>query len=60
MKRLTAVLAVMLCVPAFADKPAKPKEAPKDSIKWATSWDAALKEAQERNVPIHVAFHKDH
>lgn len=29
------------------------------SVRWADSWDAAVKEAQARNVPIFVSFHKD-
>ena len=42
------------------DKPQKPAVAPPDFIHWAHSWDEAVTEAKERNVPIHVAFHKDH
>jgi hypothetical protein len=37
----------------------KPAQVPKESIRWAHSWEEALAEAKERNVPIHVAFHKD-
>jgi hypothetical protein len=42
------------------DKKEKPAQVPADSIRWAHSWEEALAEAKERNVPIHVAFHKDH
>lgn len=31
-----------------------------DSIQWATDWDAAVKEARARNVPIVIAVHGDH
>jgi hypothetical protein len=27
--------------------------------RWAVSWEAALQEAKERNVPIIVSFHQD-
>ncbi|MCE9583943.1 MAG: hypothetical protein K8T20_15780 [Planctomycetes bacterium] len=27
--------------------------------KWAHSWEEALAEAKERNVPIHATYHKD-
>lgn len=42
------------------DKSAKPAQVPADYIHWAHSWEEAVAEAKERNVPIHVAFHKDH
>lgn len=42
------------------DKKDKPATVPTDSIHWAHSWKEAIAEAKERNVPIHVAFHKDH
>jgi len=28
-------------------------------ITWAEEWEAALSEAKARNVPLHVAIHKD-
>lgn len=31
----------------------------KPSVRWADSWEAAVKEATARNVPIFVSFHKD-
>jgi hypothetical protein len=34
---------------------AKPRPEPR----WASSWEAALAEAKERNVPIIVSFHQD-
>jgi hypothetical protein len=42
------------------DKKDKPSQAPADYVRWSHSWAEALAEAKERNVPIHVAFHKDH
>ena len=41
------------------DKKEKPATVPPDYIHWAHSWKEAMAEAKERNVPIHVAFHKD-
>lgn len=32
---------------------------PADWIAWTAEWDEAVKEATARNVPIHVAIHKD-
>ena len=62
--RLSLVPAILLlCSVAFAgdkDKKDKPAQVPAESIRWAHSWDEALAEAKERNVPINVAFHKDH
>jgi thioredoxin-related protein len=49
---LTAAVLALLVVPAFAKPPV-------DGIHWAKSWDEAIKEAKERNVPILVTFHKD-
>lgn len=31
----------------------------KPAVRWADSWEAAVKEATARNVPIFVSFHKD-
>ena len=31
----------------------------KPQIQWVKSWEAAVKEASARNVPIFVTFHKD-
>ena len=52
MNRLTliATALAMAALPAMAAPP---------EIRWARSWDEALKEAKDRNVPIHVAVHKD-
>ncbi len=62
--RLSLVPAFLLASAlAFAgdkDKKEKPAQVPADSIHWAHSWEEAKAEAKERNVPIHVAFHKDH
>ena len=29
------------------------------ALRWAKSWEAAVEEAQARNVPIFVSFHMD-
>lgn len=31
-----------------------------DGVVWAASWEDAIAEATARNVPIHIALHKDH
>jgi hypothetical protein len=31
----------------------------KPEPRWALTWDAAMAEAKERNVPIYIAFHQD-
>jgi hypothetical protein len=33
--------------------------APGQGIDWKGDWDAAVEEAAARNVPIHIAIHKD-
>jgi hypothetical protein len=59
MKRLTAVVAI-LAVAAIGAQERKFKSSyPQIGVYWAASWEEALKEAQERNVPIHLAIHKD-
>ena len=47
---LAAAAFVLAALPALAKGP---------ECKWAHSWDEALAEAKERNVPIHATFHKD-
>jgi hypothetical protein len=32
---------------------------PGQGIDWKGDWDAAVEEATARNVPIHIAVHKD-
>ncbi|MGH7151432.1 MAG: hypothetical protein ACREIU_12080, partial [Planctomycetota bacterium] len=53
--RTPALLGAVLAVPLFAA--GGPKEA---SVRWATSWSAAIEEAKARNVPVLVVFGKDH
>lgn len=53
MRHLTfAAIAVLASLPALAGPP-------EPAVRWAHSWEEAVKEAEERNVPIHVTFHKD-
>ena len=33
--------------------------AERPALRWAKSWEAAVEEAQARNVPIFVSFHMD-
>ena len=54
MKSLYTIAFLSLLAPsAFA------QAAPAPEISWANNWEGALKEAQARNVPIHLAIHKD-
>lgn len=53
-----ALLVAALAVTAFAKD--RWKEAPAAYVHWGTAWEAALAEAKERNVPVMIAFHKDH
>ena len=56
-----AVALALLCaaaVPGFAQ--GKKKDLlPGQGIDWKGDWEEAVKEATARNVPIHVAVHKD-
>ena len=47
--------ALLAAVPVVAGGPAAAKPEPR----WAQSWEAALAEAKERNVPIFISFHQD-
>ena len=47
--------AVLATLPVLAGGPPAPRPEPR----WATSWDAALAEAKERNVPVFISFHQD-
>jgi len=59
----TAVIGlVMLCAAAGAAQAQGKKKMemqPGQGIDWQGDWDAAVKEATARNVPIHFAVHKD-
>ena len=48
-----AAVASIAAAPIFAAGPARPQP------RWAQSWQAALAEAKERNVPIYIAYHQD-
>jgi hypothetical protein len=50
MRMLTLAAVALAALPALADRP---------ECRWSKSWDEALAEAKERNVPIMVTFHKD-
>lgn len=47
--------AALAALPAAAGNPGPARPEPR----WALSWDAALAEAKERNVPIFISFHQD-
>ena len=57
--KTTAALALGLLalVAAAPGSGADAKQRPEP--RWALTWEAALKEAKERNVPIYAAFHQD-
>ena len=58
--KLVAILFLAAASAVYAgDKKDKPATVPADYVRWSHSWAEALAEAKERNVPIHVAFHKD-
>lgn len=59
MKRLTAVVAILSVVALGAQERKFKSNYAQNGVYWAASWEEALKEAQERNVPIHLAIHKD-
>ena len=59
MKRLTAVVAILSIAALGAQERKFKKNYAQDGVYWAASWEEALKEAKERNVPIHFAVHKD-
>ncbi|MGH7294763.1 MAG: hypothetical protein ACRELB_07520 [Polyangiaceae bacterium] len=48
-----AALTAVSASPLLAAGPARPQP------RWALSWQAALQEAKERNVPIYIAYHQD-
>ncbi|MDQ7780510.1 MAG: hypothetical protein RDV41_12515 [Planctomycetota bacterium] len=49
---VAGVLLALMGIPLWAaDKP--------PVVNWRTSWEEGLKEAQMRNVPIFITFHKD-
>lgn len=55
-----ALLLALVCAfatPLFAgDRDSKKDEKKKDGPRWATSVDAALQEAKDRNAPIMIYF----
>lgn len=54
----TAALAAFAALAALGPRllaDAKPRPEPR----WALTWEAAIAEAKERNVPIIVSFHQD-
>lgn len=58
MKR-TLLALVVLCGVAAAQGGKKKEWVPGMGIDWKGDWDVALAEATARNVPIHIAIHKD-
>lgn len=40
---------------------ARPKvERREPGMRWVTNLDAAIQEAKDRNIPLWIAYHKDH
>jgi hypothetical protein len=60
MKRAALAIMMVCAAAGAAQAQGKKKEMlPGQGIDWQGDWDAALKEATARNVPIHFALHKD-
>jgi len=59
MKRWMAVGMVLGIAALGAQEHKFKKNYAQDGVYWAASWEEALAEAKARNVPIHVAVHKD-
>lgn len=59
MKRWIAptVLALSAILPWVVRAEAKEKEGP--TLRWATSWKAAVEQARDRNAVLFATFHKD-
>ena len=52
---LALAVVTMVTAPIVAAGPDQQRPEPK----WALSWEAALQESKERNVPIYLAYHQD-
>lgn len=60
MKRSILTVAVLLTAASAALAQGRKKDMmPGQGIDWKGDWDAAVKEATARNVPILFAIHKD-
>ena len=60
MKRAVLALAMVCAAAGAVHAQGKKKEmAPGQGIDWQGDWEAAVAEATARNVPIHIAIHKD-
>lgn len=60
MKHVAVALIAVFAAAGAAHAQGKKKEwVPGMGIDWQGDWDAAVKEATARNVPIHIAIHKD-
>ena len=60
MKSTVVAVALLCSIPGLAYAQGKKKEMlPGQGIDWKGTWEEAVKEATARNVPLHVAVHKD-
>jgi len=59
MKRAILTCAVLLTAASAALAQGKKNMMPGQGIDWKGDWDAAVKEATARNVPILFAIHQD-
>lgn len=57
--KMLAVLALLLPL-AAAHADSKRPEKREAGMRWFTNLDAAIAEAKARNIPLFVAYHKDH
>jgi hypothetical protein len=56
---MLALIAVCSAAGAAHAQGKKKDWGPGQGIDWKGDWDAAVEEASARNVPLHVAVHKD-
>jgi hypothetical protein len=59
MKQTVIALMFVCAAAGAAHAQGKKNWVPGQGIDWQGDWDAAVKEATARNVPIHIAVHKD-
>jgi len=60
MKHAALALIALCAAAGAAQAQGKKKDwAPGQGIDWKGDWDSAVEEATARNVPIHIAIHKD-
>lgn len=54
---MMATVALLLAFAASAKEQAEPRT---PGFRWIADFDAAIREAKDRNIPLMVSLHKDH